>query len=669
MANYTPNYNFTLPIYGEIADVQTLNNNFTGIDEKIHNTQISLADAFDATQAYEAGDVVMYETLFYVFTADKPVGVWDGTKARRATAGELLALFNNNLKTLVESIAAPYDGTETYNTGDVVSHEFGIWECNTDNTTGTWDSQKWDPFIIAENLGTEVQDMTGATSSTAGAHGLAPAPAAGDEGKYLRGDGTWNNPPDTTYSDMTGATSSTAGAHGLAPAPAAGDEGKYLKGDGTWGTPPGKNYDAMVAEVYDETKSYSWGDIRIYNNGLYRSTGNTTGVWDATKWQQITIGEMLEGLGALFENTADIDTLAEVAAAGNILKFMQIGDQTVITWMNGTTSYDMPLNLVAAETVKDENNNDINVATYESEYVLPFDTVYDAPEAIFASAEDLAAGEYYFKIVNDSWGGNNGKYVSFTLDADLTAGKQIRKKSGAYNAAIEDCTLGIFTDGSDTTGTALAFTVSSTQPATGTSLGQTDGTADLNYWHCVVLGYNRWMYSAIRQFLNSDSAKNNWWVQQHKWDVMPAYATTADGFLKGMDPAVLAHIKTTEVKTVRNTVFNSGDTPLGGFDTTFDKIFLAALEQMYIQPQESGEGTYWPYYKELLNVNSPVARGATYPELKKYDLAAKTTSRYRWLRSCRRGDAYYAWYVNSSGYVTYANAISAVRCAPCLRIG
>lgn len=40
---------------------------------------------------------------------------------------------------------------------------------------------------------------------------------------------------DTTYSDMTGATSSTAGAHGLVPAPSAGDEGKYLKGDGTWG--------------------------------------------------------------------------------------------------------------------------------------------------------------------------------------------------------------------------------------------------------------------------------------------------------------------------------------------------------------------------------------------------------------------------------------------------
>lgn len=43
---------------------------------------------------------------------------------------------------------------------------------------------------------------------------------------------------DTTYSDMTGATSSVAGAHGLVPAPAAGDESKVLSGAGTWVSQP-----------------------------------------------------------------------------------------------------------------------------------------------------------------------------------------------------------------------------------------------------------------------------------------------------------------------------------------------------------------------------------------------------------------------------------------------
>lgn len=34
--------------------------------------------------------------------------------------------------------------------------------------------------------------MTGASSSAAGASGLVPAPSVGDQGKYLKGDGTWD---------------------------------------------------------------------------------------------------------------------------------------------------------------------------------------------------------------------------------------------------------------------------------------------------------------------------------------------------------------------------------------------------------------------------------------------------------------------------------------------
>lgn len=40
---------------------------------------------------------------------------------------------------------------------------------------------------------------------------------------------------DTTYSPFTGADGTSAGTSGLVPAPSATDNGKYLKGDGTWG--------------------------------------------------------------------------------------------------------------------------------------------------------------------------------------------------------------------------------------------------------------------------------------------------------------------------------------------------------------------------------------------------------------------------------------------------
>lgn len=89
---------------------------------------------------------------------------------------------------------------------------------------------------------TTYSNMGAATSSAAGKAGLVPAPAAGAQGKYLRGDGTWQTPPNTTYSNMGGATSSAAGSAGLVPAPAAGKQASFLRGDGTWAIPPNTTY-------------------------------------------------------------------------------------------------------------------------------------------------------------------------------------------------------------------------------------------------------------------------------------------------------------------------------------------------------------------------------------------------------------------------------------------
>jgi len=86
-----------------------------------------------------------------------------------------------------------------------------------------WDGTAWDRMAGVYTV------MTGASASADGAAGLAPQPLQGDEGKFLRGDGTW-----ATEADMTGAAAGTAGAHGLVPAPAAGDNVKFLRGDGTW---------------------------------------------------------------------------------------------------------------------------------------------------------------------------------------------------------------------------------------------------------------------------------------------------------------------------------------------------------------------------------------------------------------------------------------------------
>lgn len=79
--------------------------------------------------------------------------------------------------------------------------------------------------------------MKAATASAAGAAGYAPAPAAGAQAKFLRGDGTWQTPSNTTYSAFKGATASAAGSQGLVPAPESGDTDAVLCSDGKWAQP------------------------------------------------------------------------------------------------------------------------------------------------------------------------------------------------------------------------------------------------------------------------------------------------------------------------------------------------------------------------------------------------------------------------------------------------
>lgn len=124
---------------------------------------------------------------------------------------------------------------------------------------------------------TTYSNMGAATSSAAGKAGLVPAPAAGAQGKYLRGDGTWQTPPNTTYSNMGGATSSAAGSAGLVPAPAAGKQASFLRGDGTWVVPTNTTYglasttaNGLLRQLNGSTSNFMRGD------GTWATPPNTT---------------------------------------------------------------------------------------------------------------------------------------------------------------------------------------------------------------------------------------------------------------------------------------------------------------------------------------------------------------------------------------------------------
>lgn len=124
---------------------------------------------------------------------------------------------------------------------------------------------------------TTYTNMGAASASAAGKAGLVPAPAAGAQAKYLRGDGTWQTPPNTTYSNMGGATPSAAGSAGLVPAPAAGKQTSFLRGDGTWVVPTNTTYglasttaNGLLRQLNGSTSSFMRGD------GTWATPPNTT---------------------------------------------------------------------------------------------------------------------------------------------------------------------------------------------------------------------------------------------------------------------------------------------------------------------------------------------------------------------------------------------------------
>ena len=84
-------------------------------------------------------------------------------------------------------------------------------------------------YLKSDGTWGEIDTMQGATSGAAGKSGLVPVPTAGANNRYLSADGTWK-----TISGMKGATSSAAGTAGLVPAPEAGENDEFLRGDGTW---------------------------------------------------------------------------------------------------------------------------------------------------------------------------------------------------------------------------------------------------------------------------------------------------------------------------------------------------------------------------------------------------------------------------------------------------
>lgn len=184
-------------------------------------------------------------------------------------------------------------------------------------------------------------------------------------------------------------------------------------------------------------------------------------------------------------------------------------------------------------------------------------------------------------------------------------------------------------------------------------------------------GSNRYMHSAIRQWLNSTGT--GWWTAQHPADAAPDY-TGRSGLLSCLAPSLVDELQPIRVQVQTALVDDSV------IDVMYDKVFLPSLEEInridssYGTPYhdtEGIEGHTWQYWKDKLGGTTRVGGGSSGQSVIR-SLERNKSSVSVWLRSClldgsNGHQVFIVQYDYGSLMVTPASYTS-VRALPCFAI-
>lgn len=362
----------------------------------------------------------------------------------------------------------------------------------------------------------------------------------------------------------------------------------------------------------------------------------------------------------------DYNGIKAVVAAGNAPAVFPVGTQLVNTYTGKDGKvYDCPWDVVKTDDIAEgETGTTAPAMVLQMHYASLEDIQFSAYQAFFVVPEaGLVAGTYNVKM-GLNWGSNvkTGTVYQFTLTKNAPAGARLTGFYKAPDTAPTSWKVYVYKDQNKS---ELLETCNVSAGEAGTNLGTflAKPNGNLNGLHAVGYGDNHWWKSAYRQYLNSDAAAGEWWKPQDEWDMKPDQADTVPGFLAGFSDDFKAALTRVKVVTYGNTVTDDGSAVV-----TYDKIFLPSLQEIYCSPQASGEGTYWPYWKERTGAKTPQAPFQTYPLRITRNLAQRTVGRVVRLRSTGRGLGNISFYVDSRGYVGYWGATRADRCSPACKM-
>lgn len=143
---------------------------------------------------------------------------------------------------LAACIADEYDPAITYTVGAIVKHEGLTYRTSYASVTGAWDSTKWTEVSVGYCIKNGLDSLQAVVNSRCGSLESSVNTLFGNYGSLM----------------------------GM-----------------VW------NLTRSLAPQYDSTKSYAVGDVCMNQQVLCRCIGDTSGDWDNSKWETITITDLL----------------------------------------------------------------------------------------------------------------------------------------------------------------------------------------------------------------------------------------------------------------------------------------------------------------------------------------------------------------------------------------
>lgn len=442
--------------------------NLTGLTELVGYLKTSIANhkeilPYASNKLFPSvGDI----NTIYINTATNTIYRWDSSsktyitlaKAVKSVAiseatenGKITLTVDGNKTTVpIHGLgSAAYTNSSAYSPAGHTHTKAQVGLGNVDNTADATKSVKYATSAGSASSAAALTSNAGSSTQPVYFSGGNPVACSYTLGKSVPADALFT---DHTYGNMKGATSSSAGSAGLVPAPNIGEQLKFLRADGAWVIPTNTTYSVGTSSYLGITK-------------LYTETGSAT---DGTMTQN-AITSALNGKSPTSHTHNYAGSSSSGGAATSAIKLStprKIGNASFDGTADITLSQmglNVPVEITKANYLAKKKAGTLNANTYYN-VIDEYDSanvINDSSVTTNSTFSSTKSEKTYAKkstLVNTTltaskWTGSSAPYSYVLSVSGVTSSNivEIDYASNASSAAIEAYQNAMLADGGQTT--------------------------------------------------------------------------------------------------------------------------------------------------------------------------------------------------------------------------